>query len=192
MGGLPPDDGAGPGRGGAIDDGLGFGGGSGLGSFAGGGHDARPGTVAVGMVSAATSVLAVGALGAAARRRRRDGAAHAAAAAVAAQAAVIAAAPPAPLPIPPPPGPEVPPPWQTLTGRAPAKFAGGAGSNVERRTISYRFVRLSDGPDDLRSREIGRLDRGDEVEVLGEQDGMLQVRTPTGLLGWVPRVVIVG
>jgi hypothetical protein len=40
--------------------------------------------------------------------------------------------------------------------------------------------------------EIGRLDRGDEVEVLGEQDGMLQVRTPTGLLGWVPRVVIVG
>jgi hypothetical protein len=144
------------------------------------------------MVSAATSVLALGALAAAARRRRREWAALAAQTAVAAHAAAVAAAPPQPMPLPPPPGPEAPPPWQTLTGRAPAKFAGGAGSGVERRTISYRFVRLSDGPDDLRSREIGRLDRGDEVEVLGEQDGMLQVRTPTGLLGWVPRVVIVG
>ena len=101
--------------------------------------------------------------------------------------------PPAgPLPIPPPPGPEAPPPWQTLTGRAPAKFVAGAGSNVERRTISYRFVKVTDGPDDLRFREIGRLDRGDEVEVIGEQDGMLNVRTATGLVGWVPRVVIVG
>ena len=102
------------------------------------------------------------------------------------------AAPVGPLPVPPPPGPPTPPPWQTLTGRAPAKFVGGAAANVDRKTISYRFVRLSDGPDDLRSREIGRLDRGDEVEVLGEQDGMLHVRTATGLIGWVPRVVIVG
>jgi hypothetical protein len=71
-------------------------------------------------------------------------------------------------------------------------FGGGPTTGVERKTISYRFVRLSDGPGYLRSREIGRLDRGDEVEVLGEQDGMLFVRTATGLQGWVPRVVIVG
>jgi Bacterial SH3 domain len=154
--------------------------------FLSAGHDARPGTVAVGLISAATSVLAVGALGAAARRRRRD---LADAQPELAVGAVAMAVEPAPLPPPPVDGP---PPWQVLTGRAPSKFDGGAKSGVERRTISYRFVRVSDGPDDLRSREVGRLDRGDEVEVLGEQDGMLQVRTANGLQGWVPRVVIVG
>jgi MYXO-CTERM domain-containing protein len=154
----------------------------------GSGHDTGPGTVAVGMVSAAAAVLALGVLGVtAARRRRRDDVVAAPTAALA-----YAMAPVGPQPIPPPPGPEAPPPWQTLTGRAPAKFVAGAGSNVERRTISYRFVKVTDGPDDLRFREIGRLDRGDEVEVIGEQDGMLNVRTATGLVGWVPRVVIVG
>jgi outer membrane biosynthesis protein TonB len=151
------------------------------------GHDSGPGTVAVGLVSAATSVLALGVLGAAARRRRRD---NVALAVEAVAAAPVAAAPPPPLP--PPPDPNAPAPWQTLTGRAPARFDGAAKGGAERRTISYRFVRLSDGPDDLRSREIGRLDRGDEVEVIGEHEGMLQVRTATGILGWVPRVVIVG
>jgi hypothetical protein len=124
------------------------------------------------------------------RRRRAVGASRG----LTTQAAALAyaTAPAGPQPIPPPPGPEAPPPWQTLTGRAPAKFVAGAGSNVERRTISYRFVKVTDGPDDLRFREIGRLDRGDEVEVIGEQDGMLNVRTATRLVGWVPRVVIVG
>jgi hypothetical protein len=50
---------------------------------------------------------------------------------------------------------------------------------------------LSDGPDDLRSSEIGRLDRGDEVEIIGDVGGFLQVRTPSGLEGWVPRIAIV-
>ena len=147
-------------------------------------HDSRPGTVAVGLISAAASVLAVGALGAAARRRR--GEALAAAPVVAETVAIAVSAP-----LPPPPA-DAPPPWQTLTGRPAAVFEGGPKAGVDRKTISYRFVRLSDGPDDLRSREIGRLDRGDEVEVVGEQDGMLLVRTATGLTGWVPRVVIVG
>jgi SH3-like domain-containing protein len=62
---------------------------------------------------------------------------------------------------------------------------------VDRRTIGYRLVRLSDGPDDLRSSEIGRLDRGDEVEIIGDVGGFLQVRTPGGLEGWVPRIAIV-
>ena len=146
------------------------------------GDDAHPGTVAVGLISAATSVLALGALGAAARRRRRNAGARQPAA-----GDTRAAAGPGPVPA------QIGPPrWQSLTGRAPARFDSGPASGAERRTITYRFVRLSDGPDDLRSREIGRLDRGDEVEVVGEHDGMLNVRTATGLLGWVPRVVIVG
>jgi hypothetical protein len=36
------------------------------------------------------------------------------------------------------------------------------------------------------------VDRGDEVEVLGEHEGRLHVSTATGPVGWVPRVVIVG
>jgi SH3-like domain-containing protein len=51
---------------------------------------------------------------------------------------------------------------------------------------------VSDGPDELTSNEVGRLDRGDEIEVIGEHEGALRIRTPSGLEGWVPRVVIVG
>jgi hypothetical protein len=153
------------------------------------GHGPTPGTIGLGTIAAAVSVLALGGLGlgAARHKRRRDAElAFAVATATVAEAVVVAAPP-----LPPPPV-NTPPPWQTLTGRAPTKFDAAAKAGVERRTIAYRFVRLSDGPDDLRSREVGRLDRGDEVEVIGEFEGMLQVKTATGLMGWVPRVVIVG
>jgi hypothetical protein len=76
--------------------------------------------------------------------------------------------------------------------REPARFGSPARAGVERRTIGYRLVRMSDAPDDIRSREVGRVDRGDQVEVIGEHEGFLQIRTPDGLEGWVPRVVIVG
>jgi hypothetical protein len=75
--------------------------------------------------------------------------------------------------------------------RDPEQFAAPPRAGADRRTIGYRLVRLSDGPDDLRSTEISRLDRGDEVEIIGDQGGFLQVRTPSGLEGWVPRVAIV-
>ena len=67
-----------------------------------------------------------------------------------------------------------------------------AAKAAERFQIGYRGVRVGDGPDDLRSRELGRLDRGDEVEILGSHEGFLQVRTPTGLTGWIPRHTITG
>ena len=57
-------------------------------------------------------------------------------------------------------------------------------------TIGYRRVRLSDGADDVGSRELDRLDRGDEVEILDSFEGFLQVRTPEGLTGWIPRHTI--
>jgi hypothetical protein len=88
---------------------------------------------------------------------------------------------------------EAAPLWRRRTvGRDPVRFAASPRSGVERRTIGYRLVRMSDGPDEVRSAEVGRLDRGDEVEVIAEHEGFLQVRTPSGLEGWVPRVVIVG
>ena len=39
---------------------------------------------------------------------------------------------------------------------------------------------------------LGRLDRGDEVEVIGSYEGFLQVNTPDGLTGWIPRHTILG
>jgi SH3-like domain-containing protein len=79
-----------------------------------------------------------------------------------------------------------------VVARVPARFATPARRGVERHLITYRWVRLSDGPDERASNEVGRLDRGDEIEVIGEHEGSLQVRTSDGLEGWVPRVVIVG
>jgi hypothetical protein len=80
----------------------------------------------------------------------------------------------------------------TPTSRPPLRFETPAPRGVERRTIGYREVRVSAGADDLRTREVGRLDRGDEVELIGEDGGSLHVRTPNGLEGWVPRIVMLG
>lgn len=76
--------------------------------------------------------------------------------------------------------------------RPPLTFAAGPGRDVVRRNITYRLVRVSDAPDDLRSRELFRLDRGDEVEILGQESGFLQVRTPTGIVGWIRSASVIG
>jgi hypothetical protein len=74
--------------------------------------------------------------------------------------------------------------------RPPLRFAGPPRGGVDRRVVSYQMVRLSDGPDDLRTAEVGRLDRGDEVEILESADGYVRVRTPDGLDGWVPGITV--
>jgi hypothetical protein len=79
--------------------------------------------------------------------------------------------------------------WQT---RPPLLFERSPAKGVVRRQITYRLVRLSDGPDDLYSREIMRLDRGDEIEIVSDEGTILQVRTPTGETGWIPGVSILG
>jgi hypothetical protein len=79
--------------------------------------------------------------------------------------------------------------WQS---RPALLFDAPPARNAVRRHITYRLVRLSDGPDDLRSREIMRLDRGDEIEILGQEGSVIQVRTPTGAIGWIPSVSIIG
>ena len=77
-------------------------------------------------------------------------------------------------------------------GRAPLRFAKPPAAGAERRTVAYRYVRVSGGPDDLHFPELTRLDRRDEVDVIGAEAGYLQIRTPDGIVGWVPRVVLVG
>ena len=73
-------------------------------------------------------------------------------------------------------------------------FRGDAAVSVdshhEFRRLRYRMVRLSDGPDEVRSREIGRLDRGDEVELLESYGAYWKVRIPTGQIGWIHRMTL--
>ena len=60
----------------------------------------------------------------------------------------------------------------------------------ERRRVRYRLVRLGDAPDELLSNEIGRLDEGDEVELLGRSGVYWRVRTPLGQVGWVHKMTL--
>ena len=62
--------------------------------------------------------------------------------------------------------------------------------NYERRQIGYRLVRLLDSPDELRSREIGILDQGDEVQLLSRHGVYWLVLCPDGRQGWVHRMTL--
>lgn len=62
---------------------------------------------------------------------------------------------------------------------------------IERATIGYRRVRISSKPDAVRSVERGRLERGDEVEILDSYEGYLEIRTPDGITGWILRHTII-
>jgi hypothetical protein len=76
-----------------------------------------------------------------------------------------------------------------LPTRPPLTFTDRPAKDAVRRLITYRHVRVSAGPDDLHYPEVARLERLDEVEIVGEQSGFVQVRTPDDITGWVPRVV---
>ena len=71
-------------------------------------------------------------------------------------------------------------------------FDGPAAKGTSRAKVGYRQVRISSEPDAVRSTELGRLDRGDEVEILESHEGFLRVRTPDEITGWILRHTIVG
>ena len=62
---------------------------------------------------------------------------------------------------------------------------------VERALVRGRLVRLSAEPDDFGSVEFGRLDRGDEVEIVDSFESYLYVRVPDGTQGWIRRAALV-
>ena len=68
--------------------------------------------------------------------------------------------------------------------------ATGGDPGNERRRIRYRMVRLSDAPDEILGQEIGRLDQGDEVELLERSGLYWKVRTPLGEIGWVHKMTL--
>ncbi|MEK6719075.1 MAG: SH3 domain-containing protein [Chloroflexota bacterium] len=74
--------------------------------------------------------------------------------------------------------------------REPIRFADEPHNEADRRVVGYRLVRVGDSPDDLRSAELGRLDRGDEVEVLDTAGDWTHIRSADGLDGWVPSITI--
>jgi hypothetical protein len=85
-----------------------------------------------------------------------------------------------------------------VTGRAtmlppapPRVFDKPAAKGVERAKVGYRRVRISSKPDAVRSVERGRLERGDEVEILDSYEGFLEIRTPDGISGWILRHTII-
>jgi SH3-like domain-containing protein len=69
-------------------------------------------------------------------------------------------------------------------------FNGAATDGSERRLVRYRVVRMMDGPDEIRSQEVGQLEENDEVEVLERYAGYVHVRTPDGTDGWVHRTTL--
>jgi hypothetical protein len=76
--------------------------------------------------------------------------------------------------------------------RVPQVFATPPGKGAERVKVGYRRVRVSSKPDAVRSVELGRLERGDEVEILESYEGFLRVQTPDGITGWIQRHTVVG
>jgi hypothetical protein len=68
--------------------------------------------------------------------------------------------------------------------RQPLRFGAGAAVS-SRMVVGFRMVRVADRPDDMEGDELGRLDRGDEVDVFRRHGAFALVRAPDGLEGWV-------
>lgn len=71
----------------------------------------------------------------------------------------------------------------------PVAFTESA-TDVERRRIRYRLVRVSSIPDEIMGEEVARLDRGDEVELIRSAGAYWLVKTPYGDEGWVHQMTL--
>jgi hypothetical protein len=69
-------------------------------------------------------------------------------------------------------------------GRPPLRFEAGVVVGALR-IVAYRLVFVSDRPTDNEAVELGRLDRGDHVDLLRLENGYALVKAPDGLRGWV-------
>jgi hypothetical protein len=65
-------------------------------------------------------------------------------------------------------------------------FARPAAKGVERVFVSYQGVPMVAAPYEVRPM-LARLERGNEIEIIGSHEGYLNVRTPEGLTGWIQR-----
>ena len=84
-------------------------------------------------------------------------------------------------------------PSRTVGMNQPMTFDTGIVSAVdgrERRVIRYAVVRLLDAPDELRSSEIGQLDKGDEVQLIERSGSYWLVLCPNGQQGWIHKMTL--
>jgi hypothetical protein len=76
--------------------------------------------------------------------------------------------------------------------RPPVLFSAPPSRGSDRCHVSARLVPLRSEPGDLDGRLVGRLDIGDEVDVLRQEGTHCFVRTPSGAEGWVPGHALIG
>jgi hypothetical protein len=76
------------------------------------------------------------------------------------------------------------------TERVAVRFETPPADGADRRQVVYRLVRVGSQPDEFAGEELGRIDRGDEVEVIDRQGAYLLVQTPDGVTGWVHRTTL--
>jgi SH3-like domain-containing protein len=60
----------------------------------------------------------------------------------------------------------------------------------ELRTVRYRVARITDRPQEVHATELARLAGGAVVELIQEQGAYHQIRTESGLEGWIPTVAL--
>ena len=75
----------------------------------------------------------------------------------------------------------------------PMSFGDAAGPHadgIERRVVRYHVVELLDAPDELRSRPVGSLTHGDEVQLLERSGSYWRVLCPDGHQGWIHRMTL--
>jgi hypothetical protein len=84
-------------------------------------------------------------------------------------------------------------PSRSMGVSVPMTFESGIVSAVdgrERRLIRYAVVGLLDAPDELRSAEIGQLDKGDEVQLIERSGAYWLVLCPNGQQGWIHKMTL--
>jgi hypothetical protein len=84
-------------------------------------------------------------------------------------------------------------PTRSITTSVRLTFDGDVGSAVtgmERRLIRYRLVSLLSDPDEIRGKEIGVLDEGDEVVLLEKRGTYWRVLCPDGREGWLHKMTL--
>jgi hypothetical protein len=85
---------------------------------------------------------------------------------------------------------EVLDPATSTARRAPVRFTKPAARGVERCRVASRLVPLRSEPGELTGVLLGRLDVGDEVDVLRQRATYCFVRTPSGAEGWAPGLAL--
>jgi hypothetical protein len=74
--------------------------------------------------------------------------------------------------------------------RAALRFREPTADGEDRRQVAYRLVRVGSEPDEFSGEEVGRIDRGDEVQVLETEGAYCRIQAPDGITGWIHRTTL--